>query len=52
MALLLAGLQLATLQHGLDSTGVARSVAPCATGREKGLHVAQEKRQALSKHGA
>ena len=46
MALLLATLQLLS---GLDSTGIAGSVALCAAGREKGLHVAQEKRQAL--HG-
>ena len=37
------------LLSGLDSTGIAGSVAPCAAGREKGLHVVQAKRQAL--HG-
>ena len=38
MGLLLAGLLLTTLQllSGLDSTGIAGSVAPCAAGREKG----------------
>ena len=51
VVLLLAGLLLTTwkLLSGLDSTGIAGSVAPCAAGREKGLHVEQEKRQAL--HG-
>ena len=51
MVLLPAGLLLTMWQllSGLDSTGIAGSVAPCAAGREKGLHVAQEKRQAL--HG-
>ena len=27
---------------GLDGTVIAGSVAPCAAGREKGLHVAQD----------
>ena len=51
VALLLAGLLLTTLQllSGLDGTGTAGSVAPCAAGGDKGLHVVQEKRQAL--HG-
>ena len=49
VGLLLAGLLLTTLQllSGLDSTGTAGSVAPCAARREKDLHVVQEKRQAL-----
>ena len=47
--LLLAGPLLTTLQllAGLDSTGIAGSVSPWAAGRQKGLHVAHEKRQAL-----
>ena len=49
VALLLAGLLLRTLQllSGLDGTGTAGTIAPWAAGRDKGLHVAQEKRQAL-----
>ena len=44
LGLLLAGPLLTTLQllAGLDSTGIAGSVSPCAAGRQKGLHVAHE----------